>query len=565
MDDPQELLSLCKRRGFLWPAYDIYGGAAGFYDYGPLGAAMKVNIESHWRQLHVMEEGLQELVCPMIAPEPVFRASGHLDTFADMYVECTGCGETYRADHLADGLHDNPAALKEKELGDLLRVNDVRCPACKGELTAPKRFNLMFRTSVGAGSAKVGYLRPETAQGMFVNFSQIYRFGREKLPVGAVQIGRSFRNEISPRQGLLRLREFNQMEAEVFFHPDRKTWPRYGSVKAEVLSLVPDGGTPTEMTLTDAVSSGTIANEALAYFMWLTQRFAVDVGVDPARMRFRQHEKDEMAHYATDCWDLEAETGYGWVELVGVADRGCYDVQAHLKHSGADLTAFERFDEPKEITKEVVRPKYDVMGRLFRGDTKAIAGVVAQLTPDAVRDRDSVEVEVDGRKVEVPSTCYELAVTTEKISGDKFVPHVIEPAYGVDRILYTLLEHAYRIRDDHVTLSLKGLVAPVKVGVFPLMARDGLDDIARRLYDSFMGEGVAAYYDDSGSIGRRYARMDEVGTPCCVTVDYETKEDGKVTIRDRDSADQVRVKLDDVICAVRNMIEDRSMQSLASG
>ncbi|MGB2582126.1 MAG: glycine--tRNA ligase [Thermoplasmata archaeon] len=564
MDDPQELLSLCKRRGFLWPAYDIYGGAAGFFDYGPLGAAMKVNIESHWRRLHVLEEGLQELVCPMIAPEPVFEASGHLDTFADMYVECTGCGETYRADHLAEGLHDNPAALKDKELGDLLRKNDVSCPACKGELTAPTRFNLMFRTSVGAGSAKVGYLRPETAQGMFVNFSQIYRFGRERLPVGAVQIGRSFRNEISPRQGLLRLREFNQMEAEVFFHPERKTWPRYGNVKAEMLSLMPNNGPPTSMSLTDAVSSGTIANEALAYFMWLTQRFAVDVGVDPARMRFRQHEKDEMAHYATDCWDLEAETGYGWVELVGVADRGCYDLQAHLTHSGADLTAFERFDEPKEITKEVVRPKYDVMGKLFRGDTKALAGIVAQLPPDAVRDRDSVQVDMDGRKFEVPSTCYELAVATEKISGDKFVPHVIEPAYGVDRILYTLLEHAYRVRDDYVTLSLKGLVAPVKVGVFPLMARDGLDDIARRLYDSLVGEGLAAYYDDSGSIGRRYARMDEVGTPCCVTVDYETKEDGQVTIRDRDSADQVRVKLDDVICAVRNMIEGRSPQSPAN-
>ncbi len=564
MDDPQELLSLCKRRGFLWPAYDIYGGAAGFFDYGPLGAAMKVNIESHWRRLHVLEEGLQELVCPVIAPESVFEASGHLDTFADLYVECTGCGETYRADHLAEGLHDNPAALKEKELGDLLRENDVSCPACKGELTAPKRFNLMFRTSVGAGSAKAGYLRPETAQGMFVNFSQIYRFGRERLPVGAVQIGRAFRNEISPRQGLLRLREFNQMEAEVFFHPDRKTWPRYGNVKAEVLSLVPSNGPPTDMSLTDAVASGTIANEALAYFMWLTQRFAVDVGVDPDRMRFRQHEKDEMAHYATDCWDLEAETGYGWVELVGVADRGCYDVQAHLKHSGADLTAFERFDEPKEVTKEIVRPKYDVMGKLFRGDTKAIAGIVAQLPPDAVRDRDSVQVDMDGRKVEVPSTCYELAVTTEKISGDKFVPHVIEPSYGVDRMLYTLLEHAYRVRDDYVTLSLKGLVAPVKVGVFPLMARDGLDDIARRLYDSLVAEGMAAYYDDSGSIGRRYARMDEVGTPCCVTVDYETKEDGQVTIRDRDSADQVRVKLDDVICAVRNMIEGRSPQSLAS-
>jgi glycyl-tRNA synthetase len=243
--DPQELLSLCKRRGLLWPAYDIYGGSAGFYDYGPLGAALKANIESHWRRLYVLEEGLQELVCPIIAPEPVFKASGHLDTFADMYVECAKCKETYRADHLAEGLHDNPATLKEKELGDLLSKNGVRCPACKGELSAPKRFNLMFKTSIGAGSAKAGYLRPETAQGMFVNFSQVYRYGREKLPVGAVQIGRSFRNEISPRQGLLRLREFNLMEAEVFFHPERKTWPTYGRVKDEVLALVPNDGPRT--------------------------------------------------------------------------------------------------------------------------------------------------------------------------------------------------------------------------------------------------------------------------------------------------------------------------------
>jgi glycyl-tRNA synthetase len=405
--DPQELLSLCKRRGLLWPAYDIYGGAAGFYDYGPLGAALKANIESHWRRMYVLEEGLQELVCPIIAPEPVFKASGHLDTFADMYVECMKCNESYRADHLAEGLHGNPATLKEKELGELLSSNGVKCPACKGDLTPPKRFNLMFKTSIGAGSAKQGYLRPETAQGMFVNFSQVYRFGREKLPVGAVQIGRAFRNEISPRQGLLRLREFNLMEAEVFFHPERKTWPRYGKVRGERLSLCPTNGPATEMTLADAVSSGTVANEALAYFMWLTQRFAVDVGVDPARMRFRQHQRDEMAHYATDCWDLEAETGYGWVELVGVADRGCYDVQAHLSHSGSDLTAFERFDEPKEVTNQAVRPRFDVMGRLFKGETKKVAELVAQLPIEAVRGKDSVEVDLDGRKVVVPAECYE--------------------------------------------------------------------------------------------------------------------------------------------------------------
>jgi glycyl-tRNA synthetase len=561
--DTQELLSLCKRRGFLWPAYEIYGGAAGFFDYGPLGASLKANIESHWRRLHVLEEGLQELVCPIIAPEAVFKASGHLDTFADLYVECRECKESYRADHLAEGLHDNPATLREKELGELMSANDVRCPACKGELTEPRRFNLMFKTSIGAGSAKTGYMRPETAQGMFVNFSQIYRFGRERLPVGAVQIGRSFRNEISPRQGLLRLREFNQMEAEVFFHPERKTWPRYPSVKDEVLSLVPSNGPPVETSLADAVSSGMIANEALAYFMWLTHKFAVDVGIDPARMRFRQHEREEMAHYAKDCWDLEAETGYGWVELVGVADRGCYDVQAHLKHSGADLTAFERFEEPREVSKEVVRPRFDVMGKLFKGDTKSISEKLSQLHPDAVRGRDSVEVVLEGETVTVPSSCFETATVTEKVSGDKFVPHVIEPAYGVDRILYTLIEHAYRAKDGYVTLSLKGLVAPFKVGVFPLMARDGLDEIALRLYDSFVGDGIAAYYDDSGSIGRRYARMDEVGTPCCVTVDYETKEDGCVTVRDRDSADQIRIKLDDVTCVVRRMMEGCSFQSLA--
>jgi glycyl-tRNA synthetase len=561
--DPQELLSLCKRRGLLWPAYDIYGGSAGFYDYGPLGAALKANIESHWRRLYVLEEGLQELVCPIIAPEPVFKASGHLDTFADMYVECAKCKETYRADHLAEGLHDNPATLKEKELGDLLSKNGVRCPACKGELSAPKRFNLMFKTSIGAGSAKAGYLRPETAQGMFVNFSQVYRYGREKLPVGAVQIGRSFRNEISPRQGLLRLREFNLMEAEVFFHPERKTWPTYGRVKDEVLALVPNDGPPNSMSLAEAVSSGTIANEALAYFMWLTHRFAVDVGVDPSRMRFRQHQRDEMAHYATDCWDLEAETGYGWVELVGVADRGCYDVQAHLRHSGSDLTAFERFEEPREIAKEVVRPRFDVMGKLFRGDTKAIAEKVALLPVDAVLGRDSVEVDVDDRRVAVSSDCYEIATVTEKVSGEKFVPHVIEPAYGVDRIIYTIIEHGYRRKDEYVTLSLNGLVAPIKVGVFPLMARDGLDEIALKLHASLVGEGMAAFYDDSGSIGRRYARMDEVGTPCCVTVDYDTKEDGTVTIRDRDSAEQVRVKLDNVTSAVRSLVEGHPLGSLA--
>jgi glycyl-tRNA synthetase len=560
--DPQEILSLCKRRGFLWPAYDIYGGVAGLYDYGPLGVALKNNIENHWRSLYVLQEGFQEIACPVVAPEPVFKASGHLDTFSDMYVECTACGEVYRADHLAAGMHANPATLDEVQLGALLKENGVKCQACKGELTAPKRFNLMFKTSIGAGKAKVGYLRPETAQGMFVNFEQVYRYGREKLPVGAVQVGTSFRNEISPRQGLIRLREFHQMEAELFVHPEDKTWPRYPKVKHERLSLVPNKGGPREMSLEDAVKEGVIVNEVLAYFIWLTHRFALDVGLDPKRMRFRQHERNEMAHYASDCWDLEAELGYGWIELVGIADRGCYDLSAHIKHSGADLTAFEKFDEPKEVETEVVKVRFDVLGKLFKGDTKKVADALAQLPADQVRGRAEVEVSVDGRTVKVPSSCFEAVLKKEKVSGRKLVPHVIEPAYGVDRILYAVLEHAYQKKDDYVTLKLRARVAPIKAGVFPLMSRDGLDGIAMGVYDQLAAAGIQAFYDDGGSIGRRYARMDEVGTPCCITVDYDTKENGTVTLRERDSSEQVRVRTEDVPSAVVKLLSGAGLGAL---
>jgi len=561
--DPQELLSLCKRRGFLWPAYDIYGGVGGLYDYGPLGAALKSNIENYWRRLYVLGEGFQEISCPIVAPEPVFKASGHLDAFSDVYVECLSCGETYRADHLAKGHHHNPATLNEEQLGKLLKKNDVRCENCKGELTSPKRFNLMFKTSVGAGKGMVAYLRPETAQGMFVNFSQVYRHAREKLPVGAVQIGRAFRNEISPRQGLIRLREFNQMEAELFVHPEDKTWPKFKKVKDEKLPLVPKEGKPRTMSLGEAVEKGVIASEVLAYFVWLTYKFAVDIGLDPSRLRFRQHEKTEMAHYASDCWDLEADIGYGWTELVGVADRGSYDVQAHIDNSAADLTAFERFDEPREVEQEIVKVKFDALGPLFKGKAKAVGEALGKLSPGAVRGRTEVTVEIGGEKIVVPSSCFEVSMRKEKISGRKLVPHVIEPSYGVDRILYSLLDHAYSKKEDYVTLHFKSLVAPVKVGVFPLMAKDGLDSIGHEIFEALSAAGFASYYDDSGSIGRRYARMDEIGTPCCITVDYDTKSDGTVTVRDRDSADQVRIKKEKVPKAVETLLSGASLKSLS--
>lgn len=560
--DPQEMLSLCKRRGFFWPAYDIYGGVAGLYDYGPLGSAMKNNIENYWRKLYVLGEGFHELACPIVAPEPVFKASGHLDAFADIYVECTKCGETYRADHLAAGMHENPASLSEEELVKLLKKNDVKCALCGGELTAPKRFNLMFKTQVGAGNSKPAYLRPETAQGMFVNFAQLFRYGREKLPVGAVQIGRSFRNEISPRQGLLRLREFSMMEAELFVHPDAKTWPKFPQVEKQEFNLVPNTGEPRSFRLGDAVRAKVIANETLGYFMWLTHKFAVDIGMEPSRLRFRQHAKTEMAHYAADCWDLEAEIGYGWIELVGVADRGSYDVQAHITHSGADLTAFERFDEPREVEEEIVRPNFGAIGPLFKADSKAVAEAVSTLNPDSVRGKTSVRVDISGRAIEVPASCFEIAVRKEKVSGRKLVPHVIEPSYGVDRIFYAVLDHSYAKKEDYSMLRLKGVVAPIKAGVFPLMPKDGLDTIAWELFEQLTSSGLASYYDDSGSIGRRYARMDEVGTLCCITVDFETKSDGAVTLRDRDTSDQIRIEKSSVVRAVALLASGSSFEDV---
>ncbi|MEM4262132.1 MAG: glycine--tRNA ligase [Thermoplasmata archaeon] len=565
MADPSEVLSLAKRRGFLWPAYDIYGGVAGLYDYGPLGAEMKRNIEDYWRYLYVRQEGFLEIDCPMLGPKEVFEASGHLREFTDLVVQCSKCGLSFRADHLAQGLHDQPSALKRDELWELLKRNAVKCPECKGELTEPVTFNLMFKTAIGAGTAgRDGYMRPETAQGMFVNFSTIYRLGRERLPVGAVQIGRSMRNEISPRQGVLRLREFNMMEAELFVHPENKSWPGFQEVKNRKLSLLRSGSeNTTVMTLDEAVSSGTIVNEVLAYFMWLTWKFLVDIGIDENRMRFRQHAKTEMAHYASDCWDCEAQLGYGWIELVGVADRGCYDVSAHLKHSGADLTAFERFEEPREVEQEKVKPVHSALGPIFKNKAKMVADAISSLSAEAVPEQGDLELTINGERISIPRECYRIVKIKEKVSGRKLVPHVIEPSYGLDRILYAILDHAFNKEQEYTRLSLRGRVAPIKLGIFPLVSKDGLDDIARTIFDDLRKNGVSCYYDDAGSIGRRYARMDEIGTPFCVTVDYETLKDGTVTLRDRDTAKQIRVRKESLHGIADKICRNASFEELS--
>jgi glycyl-tRNA synthetase len=554
----EKVLTLAKRRGFLWPSAEIYGGIAGFYDYGPLGSTLKRNIEDVWRRFYVLGEGFAEIFSTTISPEEVFIASGHVSEFQDFLVECTKCGEVFRADHLVVEFEPNADAFSAAELEDVIARENVKCPKCKGTLSPPSPFNLMFHLGIGAGikGGRKGYLRPETAQGIFINFGLLYRYFREKIPFGVVQVGRGYRNEISPRQGVIRLRELNMAEAELFINSEEDSWPRFDELSGERLSLVPNTGEPVDLTLGEAVEKGVIKKKVLGYFMALTQKFLVDVGVDPARLRFRQHLEDEMAHYAADCWDAESKLDYGWVEIVGIADRTCYDLQGHIDHSKQDLRAFERFDEPKEVEMKKVIVKPEILGPKFKSDAGKIKAALEGMDGDAVEGKDSISVTIGEQTFDVGKECFEVQIVKEKESGRRFVPGVIEPSYGIDRIFYTVLEHAYSEEEDYITLKLDPGIAPIKVGVFPLMNKEELSKKARPIDEMLRKKGIITYYDESGSIGRRYARMDEVGTPFCITVDYDSLEDDSVTIRNRDSKEQKRVKIDDVYCVLVNSLNE---------
>ena len=547
MKDASDLMSLCKRRGFVWPSFELYGGVAGMYDYGPLGFVLRNNIVEVWRSIYKGREGFIEIDSETVNPIQVFKASGHVDEFADMMVYCKKCNEPFRADHLVKEFHENPDILSQSDLNNVIRENKVKCPECGGDLGDVEEFNLMFKTTIGPGSSRVGFLRPETAQGIFVNYLNLYRYNREKLPLGVIQTGRGYRNEIAPRQGMIRQREFNMMEVELFVDPDDKNWVRFPDVENEKMRLIPNDGKEIEITVGDAVRNGIIANRVLAYFVYTTQQFMINLGIDPEKLRFRQHLDDEMAHYAADCWDAEALLSYGWTEITGIADRGCWDLSRHAEFSGTDLTHFRKFDEPREVERDAMKAKHKALGPKYKEKAKDIAAAIESKRPEDV---------VDGKltigDITLTDEFFEVARIKEKISGDRVVPHVIEPSHGLDRIFFTVLEHAYSYdeKEDYVTLRLKPSVAPIKVGVFPLMEKDGLDTIAGNIYEELRKSGIESYYDASGAIGRRYARMDEIGTPWCITVDYETIEEGPgkgtVTIRERDSKEQRRIATESI-------------------
>jgi glycyl-tRNA synthetase len=413
----EKLVSLCKRRGFVFQSSEVYGGLGSVWDYGPLGVELKRNVKDRWWRDMVSRPDIEGLDAGILMHPDVWVASGHVEGFTDPLIECKNCHRRFRADDIT---------------GD-------QCPICgvKNQFTEPRMFNLMFRTFMGPVEEEAAqiYLRPETAQGIYVNFLNVMHSSRQKIPFGIAQIGKAFRNEITPGNFIFRTREFEQMEMQFFVKP----------------------GTDTEW-----------------FDYWRNERleWMKSLGIRPERLRLERHTREELAHYAYDAYDIQYEFPFGWQEFEGIHNRTDYDLTAHQKRSGKKL---EYFDQ---------------------------------------------------------------------VANQRYIPYIIETSGGVDRLVLVLLADAYREEEvegeTRVVLGLQPRLAPIKVAVFALVKKDGMPEVSQRIYQDLRSL-YPAFHDESGSIGRRYRRQDEAGTPFCVTVDGQTLEDDTVTVRDRDTLAQDRV------------------------
>ncbi len=449
----EDIVSLCKRRGFVFPGSDIYGGFANTWDYGPYGAQLKKNIKDFWWETFVQKKddviGLDSSI--LLNPK-VWEASGHISNFGDPLMDCRNCKERIRGDKLIeDKLGLEMAVGKSlKEIGEIIKENNLKCPKCgKSDFTEARSFNLMFKTHQGVveETASTVFLRPETAQGIFLNFKNIIQTCRQRIPFGIAQIGKAFRNEITPGNFTFRTREFEQMEIEYFVSP---------SDKKEIKKKFDDW-----------------KKECLDWYL--------EIGIKKENMKFREHEKDELSHYSSMTFDIEYNFPFGWGELMGLAYRGDFDLKQHQEFSGEKL----EYTDPQ--------------------------------------------------------------------TNEKYLPHVIEPSFGLDRSVLTVLIDAYEKDEidgeERTVMRFDPKIAPVRVAIFPLMKKPELVEVATKIFED-LKKDFAVEYDEAGAIGKRYRRQDEIGTPYCITVDFDTLEDKKVTIRDRDTTKQKRVGLDEIRGAI---------------
>ena len=401
----EKMTNVSGKRGFLWPSYEIYSGVSGFTDYGPLGASLKNNIMQKWRKQYIVGEGFREIEGPTVMPKEVLKASGHVDNFTDPMCKCEECGEVFRADHIIEeAINQDVESFPNEKLDEIILENNISCSECGGKLSKIWDYNLMFKTQIGAKGNKVGYMRPETAQGIFILFKRLSRYFGGRLPFGVVQLGKAYRNEISPRQGVIRLREFTQAEAEIFLNPKDKSHPKFEDIKNEIFRLSSQDvqiNEKEEIVVTGqvALDEGIISSQMLIYQLYLARKYLYDLGIPDEVLRFRQHLPGEMAHYALDCWDVECYTDkYGWVEIIGIADRGDYDLSSHTKESNEELNVHISYDEPKLVKKTVIKPNMAKFGPSFKQDSPKVKTYLENLNSNEIEELKTA-IENEGKYI----------------------------------------------------------------------------------------------------------------------------------------------------------------------
>jgi len=551
-DKHRLLAELARRRGFFWGSFEIYGGVSGFIDLGPLGTGLKREIEDTWREFFLRRHGFVEISTPIITPERVLTASGHVQNFKDPMTECTNCHRRFRADQLIkEATGTETEGLDLNQLSVLLK--QVKCPECGGILGAPQYFVTMFKTNIGPYGEDPAYTRPEAAQGIFVDFHRVLEVMREKFPLGIAQVGTVLRNEISPRQGPIRLREFTIMDFEIFFDPEKPECPYLDEVKEDRLFIVTEDtrkegkSEVTKITTGEAVEKRIVRSPWMAYFMAQSTRFLAKLGIDHLNQRFFEKLSTERAHYSAQTFDHEVKLDrWDWVEVAGFAYRTDYDLRSHMQATGIDLRVFKAYDSPVEKKVRTIRPNHEKIRKQFGKDAGRIISLLGK--EDLVRilqekkPGDKIKIESH----EIPIEFFETKEETIKEAGTRFLPHVIEPSFGVERLVYSTLEHNLRMKEERLILSLPFAIAPTQAAVYPLVNKDGLVEKAQSVHRILLQSGIRIEYDDAGSIGRRYARADETGIPLGITIDYDTLKDGSVTLRDRDSWKQIRVQINDL-------------------
>uniref|UniRef100_A0A4W4GS18 Glycine--tRNA ligase n=1 Tax=Electrophorus electricus TaxID=8005 RepID=A0A4W4GS18_ELEEL len=592
--DRTKMEDTLKRRFFYDQAFAIYGGVSGLYDFGPVGCMLKNNVVQSWRQHFIHEEQILEIDCTMLTPEPVLKTSGHVDKFADYMVKDVKNGECFRADHLLKAhlqklMSDKKCTAEKKsemesvitqmdnysqqELTDLFVQYNVKSPSTGNDLTPPISFNLMFQTSIELFQPQNPTARCNTTQGIFLNFKRLLEFNQGRLPFAAAQIGNSFRNEISPRSGLIRVREFTMAEIEHFVDPNEKVHSKFSNVADLEISLYSSkaqtsGQSAHIMKLGDAVEQGIINNSVLGYFIGRIYLYLIKVGVAKDKLRFRQHMDNEMAHYACDCWDAEAKTSYGWIEIVGCADRSCYDLLCHARATRVPLVAEKPLKEPISLTQTTVtfEPNKGAIGKAYKKDAKLVMEFLAACDECYITDQEKLlsengefTVETDGKTFTLKKDMVSIKRFQKTLHVEDVVPNVIEPSFGIGRIMYCVFEHTFRIREgdeQRTYFSFPATVAPYKCSVLPLSQNQEFMPFVRELSEAMTKNGVSHKVDDSsGSIGRRYARTDEIGVAFGITIDFDTvnKTPHTATLRDRDSMRQIRAEIGELPEVIRDL------------